>query len=74
MGRHRSWPSRYGWWFLMVGAFRLTPATGGVVAAAAFIMANALVVMAQAFNLCTMPIEIHRPTIRRCGCRLAFRY
>lgn len=43
---------------LMVGAFRLMPATGGVAAAGIFIMANALVVMAQAFNLFgTMSIE-----------------
>lgn len=36
---------------IMVGAFRLMPATGGLAAAGIFIMANALVVMAQAFNL-----------------------
>ena len=36
---------------LMVGAFRLMPATGGLAAAGIFIMANALVVMAQAFNM-----------------------
>lgn len=43
---------------LMVGAFRLMPATGSLAAAGIFIMANALVVMAQAFNLFgTMSIE-----------------
>lgn len=43
---------------IMVGAFRLMPATGGLAAAGIFIMANALVVMAQAFNLFgTMSIE-----------------
>lgn len=43
---------------LMVGAFRLMPATGSLAAAGIFIMANALVVMAQAFNMFgTMSIE-----------------
>lgn len=43
---------------IMVGAFRLMPATGGLAAAGIFIMANALVVMAQAFNMFgTMSIE-----------------
>lgn len=43
---------------IMVGAFRLMPATGSLAAAGIFIMANALVVMAQAFNLFgTMSIE-----------------
>lgn len=43
---------------LMVGAFRLMPATGGLAAVGILIMANALVVMAQAFNLFgTMSIE-----------------
>lgn len=43
---------------LMVGAFRLMPATGSLAAAGIFVMANALVVMAQAFNMFgTMSIE-----------------
>lgn len=36
---------------LMVGAFRLMPADGALSAVGIFVMANALVVMAQAFNM-----------------------
>lgn len=43
---------------LMVGAFRLMPADGALSAVGIFVMANALVVMAQAFNMFgTMSIE-----------------
>ena len=43
---------------IMVGAFRLMPADGALSAVGIFVMANALVVMAQAFNMFgTMSIE-----------------